>query len=162
MVSIKSEGHERKVVLGPIHPEEARKLAMDVASQSCISANSVAKGVPEFTKEAFFSFRAEHTLIEDNLVIHFFVPKHAELCIKGDNNPAERQWMDYWLKVFPVKLDVVARKYFDAEYPRLQAKYTPEMASWWFRAQNYGRLLSPTQFTHQFLEELNTSLQQHN
>jgi hypothetical protein len=162
MQSIKSEEHARAVTLAGTNRDDAlEQHRRAVAGAEDIDGMKLKEGVPDFTKESLYSFVAEHALIEDNLIIHFFVPAHAKPHIKGDNNPAERQWMDYWLKKFPVVLDTVARRYFDAEYPRLQAKYTPEVASWWFKAQGYGKLISPSKFIHQFLVELDDALKAH-
>lgn len=148
------------MVLGPVDPEKANKMAQDLGSQSPLSAQSVKEGVPEFTKERkFHSFKADHALIEGDVIIHFYLPQRAMQYIKGDNNPAEQKWMEFWLKKFPAVIDPIAREYFDAEYPRLQVKYTQEVASWWFKGQGYGNLLDLKKFVKSFLEKLDAALQ---
>ena len=168
MSSIQSDGSERKVVLGKISDKDAEEIhtsavPMDMkdAPAEFDSKNAVT-GDGEMVinfNDKFYSFNAEHSLIEGNIVIHFFLPDQAKQYLKGDNNPAEQQWMSYWLKTFPGVLDPIARRYFDAEYPRLQVKYTEEVASWWFRGQGYGNLIDSKRFVRKFLEELDAALQ---
>ena len=108
---------------------------------------------PMFFKQKDYNFfRVEHRMETDrkgqqNLVVHFFHPRS----VKPDEAHPLRNW---WLVTFPKTLDVVARSYFEAEAPRLQAKYTTEVASWWFKAQGYGHLLDPDAFLQAFFEQL--------
>lgn len=168
MSSTRSEDRERQVVLGEVSTEEAHDIhgsavPMDVkdALVQFDSKNEVkddGEMVIHF-EEKFYSFNAEHSLIEGNIIIHFFLPNQAKAYIKGDNNPGEQKWMEFWLKKFPAVLDPIARAYFDAEYPRLQVKYTEEVASWWFKGQGYGSLIDPKKFVHDFLVKLDAALQ---
>ncbi len=160
MSSIQNNGHAREVTLAGTERDEALEQNKRVADGSeDIDGMKLKDGVPEFEKEEYYSFRAQHALVEGNLIIQFFLPAQAKPYIKGDNNPAEQQWMAYWLKAFPAQLDPLAREYFDAEYPRLQVKYTEEVASWWFKGQGYDNLIDLKKFVHDFLVKLNSALQ---
>ena len=177
MSSTQNEKHERQVAFREVPHEEAREATLQHTGASSIPAHAVKDAKVEFdsdntvdpkTKEMtihfknkFPSFNAEHSVIEGDIIIHFYLPKHAKQHLKGDNNPAEQQWMEYWLKKFPSVLDPVARKYFDAEYPRLQVKYTKEVASWWFKGQGYDKLIDPAKFVREFLVKLDSALREH-
>lgn len=147
---------ERTIRLAEPSPTEARSKAIGMALESPMAG--LEKSVPDFKKVNTKSFRAEYDIIEGNVVVHFFLPVQADQHIKSPNGRAA--WMKYWLEKFPAHLDVVAKKHFDAEYPRLQAKYTEEMASWWLRAQGYGRLLNPKKFMETFFDLLDAALQE--
>lgn len=92
----------------------------------------------------FTTFNAEYTYTGDDLVVHFFLPPERRL-------PEARA---YWLETFPACLDASAREFFNAEYPRLMAKYTEEMESWWFKACGYGHVIDPDAFAAKFLKGL--------
>lgn len=140
------------------------EVPKEKAKETLIGAGDMevnfSKGVPDFEKVTLESFRAEYSFIGGNLIVHFFLPKRAEEHLKDPETQASKLWLEYWLKRFPSKLDPVARSYFDAEYPRLQAKYTEEVASWWFRAQGYDHLIDPKKFIQGFLEKLDAALQE--
>ena len=168
MTSTQSEDNERQVVLEKVSDEAAEEihksaLPMDVTDAKVeFDSDNVVDADGDMVihfKDKFFSFNAEHSVIENNIIIHFFLPSQAKQYIKGDNNPAEQKWMSYWLKTFPKVLDPLAREYFDAEYPRLQVKYTEEVASWWFKGQGYGDLIDPGKFVRDFLVKLDAALQ---
>jgi hypothetical protein len=168
MSSIQSDGNERQVVLGKVSDEDAEEihksaLPMDVKDAKVeFDYDNVVTEDGEMVihfKDKFYSFNAEHSVVEGDIVIHCYVPDQAKPYLKGDNNPAEQKWMSYWLKTFPQVLDPLAREYFDAEYPRLQVKYTEEVASWWFKGQGYGSLIDPKKFVHDFLVKLDVALQ---
>lgn len=169
MSSTTNDRHERQVVLEGLSDDEAdavHKSALPMEMKDAPVKFDSENWVDPKTKEMhinfaekFFSFNAEHSLLEGDIIIHFFVPTQAKQHLKGDNNPAEQKWMEYWLKKFPAVLDPLARKYFDAEYPRLQVKYTEELASWWFKGQGYGDLIDPKKYIHDFLVQLDAALQ---
>lgn len=169
-MSSRNESHERQVVLEKVSDEKAGEIhgsavPMDMkdAPVKFDSENTVDPDTKEMHIKfdaKFGSFNAEHSILDGNIVIHFFLPSQARKFIKGDNNPAEQKWMEYWIKRFPTVLDPLAREYFDAEYPRLQVKYTQEVASWWFRGQGYGDLIDPKKFVHDFLVKLDAALQE--
>lgn len=149
-MSIQNEGGERRVVLGEVPEDDARRL-LSGASDVAIAEEAI----PRFTKVTYQSFRAEHAVIRGDIIIHFFLPKHAVV-----DSPESRQaWMSYWLKTFPTKLDPVAQQYFETGYPRIMAKYTEEVASWWFKAQGFGEVLDAGRFLSKFYEQLDAALQ---
>ena len=152
-MSIQNEGSERTVVIGSdISEQEARDV---LSGQRDIIVGEGA--VPKFVSFGYRSFKAEFSTINDDLILHFFLPKHATI-----DSPESRQaWMGYWLKLFPEKLDVVAQEYFEAGYPRLMAKYTDEVTSWWFKAQGFGMVIDAEAFVRGFLEKLDEALQVH-
>lgn len=144
---------EKYVALGEVPPDKAKE---HLGSAQAYDAESVAKAVPQFTKVDFFSFKAEWALIGDDIQVKFFLPKHASV-----KTPEARQvWMKYWVERFPTKLDPVARRYFEAEYPRLVVKWTDEFASWWFRASSYSYLLDVGAFLQPFFEQLDEALRE--
>lgn len=118
-----------------------------------ISLGSVIDAVPKFVPVTRFpSFRAEWVLQGGkDLVIHFFRPE-------GLASPPSQAHRDYWLTRFPTFLDSTARSYFHAERPRLQAKYTMEVDSWWFKANSYEHIIDLAGFAEKFLEALDASL----
>jgi len=107
--------------------------------------------VPDFTCNGnYTTFRVEHALIEGNIVLHFFPPEEME------DGP---QLLNYWKTIFPTTLDVVARKYFDAESPRLYAEYVPELYSWYFRANGYSHIVDLLSFLEGFFDKLDEALE---
>jgi hypothetical protein len=105
----------------------------------------------QFTKvNDFTTFNAEYTYIGNDLVMHFFLPPEKRL-----SNPADR---DYWLNTFSNCLDAAARRYFNADYPRLMAKYTEEVESWWFKACGFGHVIDPDALAAKFLKGLDAML----
>lgn len=150
-MSVRNSQAERTVTLNEVPHKEAVtaiKTAPDVAVD-------VAQGVPKFKEYACYSFKAEHAIIDGDIVIHFFLPAHARV----DTPEAEQEWMQYWLGRFADAMDRTAREYFEAEHPRLVAKYTEEMASWWFRARGFGAdILDPDLFVTKFYEKLDAAL----
>lgn len=150
-MSIQNEGVERTVVLGADIPEgKAKEL---LSSQPDIQLGEGA--IPNFTHANRRSFKVDYTILNGDLVLHFYLPKHATI-----DSPESRQaWMAYWLKDFPAKLDSIAQEYFEAGYPRLMAKYTEEVSSWWFKAQGFGVVLNVGEFVQKFLDKLDESLQ---
>jgi hypothetical protein len=152
-MSIQSEAAERRVVLSEVPKEQAKKLLSD-ESESALELGDGA--IPKFTQlDGYHGFKAEYAIIRGDIVLHFFLPKHAQV-----NSPEARQaWMSYWLKDFPAKLDPVAQEYFEANHPRLMAKYTSEVASWWFKAQGFGEVLDVGEFVGGFLKKLDEALQ---
>lgn len=115
-----------------------------------LSLSTIAEGIPQFTQvDDYTTFRAEYTLQDENVVIHFFLPREL-----GE------QVGEYWTVCFPRALDVTARAHFSADRPRLQAKYTEELKSWWFRAQSYGHIIDLKGFVSDFFEKLDRALEQ--
>lgn len=101
--------------------------------------------------EDFTTFTAEYAWKGQDIVVHFFTPKEF-------NSAPTKQVDPYWLTDFPMSLDRVARAHFRADAPRLQAKYTEELKSWWLLAQGYGNVLDLDAYMIQFFEVLDTDL----
>jgi len=117
----------------------------------------VARGVPNFKQQSFGSFKAEYAVIDGDIVIHFFLPAQARV----DTREEEQRWMQYWLGRFADVMDRTAREYFEAEHPRLVAKYTEEVASWWFCARGFGsNVLDPDLFVTKFYEVLDARIRE--
>lgn len=148
-----NQNEERHVVIGGTSPGEARKTA---TSFGMTQVKAKDPHIPEFTKGSRYSFRYEWDVIGNDIVIHFFLPKHA----KTTEPRAQEEWMKYWLKRFPTKVDPVAKRHFEAGPPRLQVKYTEEVASWWFKAQGFGHLIDPGKFLEEFFDLLDASLRE--
>ena len=144
---------ERQVVLGEVPEKDARK-ALKEEEQRQWDAQSIPGAIPEFKDSNRYSFKAKWAVISEDIQIQFFLPKHANT----DTPRAAEAWQEYWLKKFAAKLDATARKYFDADAPRLLAKYTPELASWWFKAQGFGHMLDVSGYVECFLYLLDATL----
>lgn len=144
-----TEMSERSVAFGHVDEERLHETIEKQQSQGDFSLNSVANAVPVFVPvDDYTTFRAEYTLSDDNIVVHFFLPPD----FRGQEG-------DYWAIKFPRALDVTARNYFAADRPRLQAKYTPELKSWWFRAMGYGHIIDLKGFVLGFFDELDAALE---
>jgi hypothetical protein len=116
---------------------------------SNISLQGIAEAVPQFEKEqGYTTFTAEHALVDGNIVIHFFLPEDY----RGNAQ-------QYWTVRFPLALDGVAQAHFQATAPRLQAKYTEELRSWWFKATNYDHVVDLPRFIRKFFDALDEALE---
>ena len=115
----------------------------------------VSKAVVQFTRsEEFTTFIAEYAIKDDDLVFHFFLTPEL------DREPKDGPVAAYWMRTFPLTLDTAAQTFFRATAPRLQAKYTAELQSWWLRAQGFGSTLDPNELANRFLQALDTALDQ--
>ena len=109
--------------------------------------------VIQFIKvKAYTTFDAEYAWIDNDLVIHFFMPPEFV------NAPRDVA-LKWWTETFSACLESAARQFFSADYPRLVAKYTEEMTSWWFRAHGYGDVLDPDAFAVRFLKQLDATIE---
>ena len=120
----------------------------------------VADAVPKFAKDSFYSFKVEHTVIGRDFVIHFFLPEHAEEHL--NSLEGKQAWLKYWTDRFPATLDAVAQSFFGEGPPRVTAKYTQEVASWWLRARGFADGISPGDLLKRFFEELDAALRERN
>lgn len=137
---------EREITLGDISEGKAKEL---LGSMTSSSFANVADAVPQFKKITdFTSFFAEYAMIDNNIVCHFF--ETPEFPIANTR---------YWLELFPTILNEVAQKYFNATAPRLVAKYTEELNSWFFKAQGYGHLLDPDTYVREFFDDLDCAIE---
>ena len=136
--------NENTVYLGELDKQDA-KDHLDAELSSVFVG--VEDAVPKFTQvDNYTTFRAEYTFLGEDIVAHFFVT--------SENNSS-----DYWLKTFPALLDACAREYFQADHPRLVAKYTDEVKSWWFKAHGYAHSLAPDKLMLGFFEALDHDLE---
>jgi hypothetical protein len=97
----------------------------------------------------YTTFAAEFAITEGDLVFHFYATEEV------NQRPDPRQ---YWLELFPSVLERVSQEYFKATFPRLQAAYTEEKASWWMRAKGFGLLLMPHEFCYKFFDSFDEAL----
>lgn len=138
---------ERTVEIGSVDEGRATRAVGEMSSGEGPSLTSVMDAVPKFTRvDDFTTFSAEYTLQNGDIVIHFFPTN-------------DRVSTAYWTKRFPAVLDRVAQVYFEATSPRLQAKYTEELSSWWFRARSYSHVIDFRGLVWGFLEELDRELE---
>lgn len=108
----------------------------------------IVDAIPKFTKSRREFFSAEYALKDGAIVIHFF---QLDITLPW-NTP------DYWRRAFAVSLDRVARDYFGAQAPRLRAKFTEELNSWWFQANGYGHIVDLSRFIKGFFEALDVDI----
>lgn len=149
---------ERTVQLTGMSRTEATQLLREEGSMVEGTADDVARAVPEFKKVSYPSFVAEHGVVNEDLHIHFFLPEGAGDLKRADAN-LQKRWGTYWLETFPKYLSPVAKAYFGSDKPRLVAKYTEEVASWWFCGRGYGDALNPEELACGFERALDEALQ---
>ena len=141
-----SKSNERTAVFGHVNERTvSRDVQEQIAEADTFPAGRIVDGVPHFTTmDDYTTYRAEWALKDRDVVIHFF---------RGEDT---RGWTD----LFPSVLDRVAREHFDADAPRLQAKFTQEMDSWWFLAKGYNHVLNLPAFLGRFFEKLDAGLEE--
>jgi len=141
--------NERTVAFGHVDEDKLGETLSRQQEKDNFPLGSIADGIPQFTQVPFYTtFRAEYALQDDNLIVHFFLPPE----LNG-------QVGEYWTVRFPRALDLVARRYFSADRPRLTAKYTEELKSWWLRAMSYGHIVDFKGFVTGFFDELDHVLE---
>ncbi|MFA5436040.1 MAG: hypothetical protein WC372_08395 [Candidatus Neomarinimicrobiota bacterium] len=133
---------ERQVTLGEIPPEQATSLLHQEVQREHNVAE-VENAVPKFEEKVYRYFTAKHGVVGADLVVQFFLPKEAEAAAKKGDATAQRRWESFWLETFRDQLSPVAQSYFHTDYPHIVAKYTEELASWWFRARGFGETMDP-------------------
>lgn len=134
-------------------PDRQAKAA--VAQTAGLEFHGINDAVVQFTPvDNYTGFTAEYAWIDNDLVVHFFLPPEASDPTKGSS----AQWLDWWTTQFPISLDAAARQFFSADYPRLVAKYTAELTSWWFRAHGYGDVLDRDAFAIKFMKDLDAEI----
>jgi hypothetical protein len=148
---------ERTVQLQGVDADKAAGMLSSESRMVAGTKDDVVRAVPRFIESDRPEFFAKHTVIDGDLVIQFFLPKAVGDLRKADANQQKR-WEAYWLQHFPKVLSPVAKEYFQADKPRLVAKYTPEVASWYFRARGFGDALSPAALADGFYEALSGKL----
>jgi hypothetical protein len=129
----------------------------------------------------YTTFSVKYCLRGDDILVSFFPsPEFRRLAETPSPDPGnsaalmsfealeahcKREWgagtlQSYWLTDFAMALNDVAQKHFNATYPRLQAKYTEELKSWWLRAQGFGHVIDYDALVHRFLELMDARLDQ--
>jgi hypothetical protein len=162
-------------------------LTDEQAKEHFPSENLSASGVPVYksvVKDAFF---AKYCLRGDDLVVLFFpdevyanyvemsVPVHPDDIARMPKEYAERyarmashvqygwpQVKRFWMESFPHVLDATAQSHFSETAPRITAKYTEELYSWWFCARGYSHLIDFDSFVEKFLSALDAAAKQQN
>ncbi len=143
--SMSSSNNERFVQTRSVREEASLK---DLSDGFAADGDGTLEPQPvAFKVQDLRTFRAEYALKDQDLVVHFFLPSNV-------TEHTAHQYRDWWLQKFPLLLDQVAQSYFEEGPPRLSAKYTEEMASWWFKAQGYDHLLNPLGYLEKFLVAL--------
>ena len=126
-------------------PDELTPGINQVKAESDIQMGRIMRGVPDFIKvEDYTTFLAEYAMKDGDIVIHFY--------------PTE-QIQGVWTAEFAWVLDRVAQDHFRDTAPRLQAKFTEEMNSWWFRARGYSHIIDLKSFMTQFFDKLDHDLE---
>jgi hypothetical protein len=136
---------ERYVVVDEVQDGQAPEV-MQAASDV-----SMPKPVDFVTVDKRY-FTAEYTPDGPDIVIHYFVSDAVQNTWPVD---AIEQW---WLDAFATTMSTLSQEYFQATLPRIMAKYTHEVASWWFKAQGYDFLLDRAAYLNAFFELLDETL----
>jgi len=122
-------------------PANAGEAYATYGTQGSTRLNDVTSSIPKFTKVEHTTFKAEYSLTGDNVVIHFYLPKR-------------KVTQEYWKKYFAEALNDIGQEHFQATAPRLVAKYTDELNSWWFKAQGYDHIIDLAKYLDRFFEAL--------
>ncbi len=149
-MSLQDQNRDQTVKL--VDPKDSQDAASHLRSSQ--SFGGVADALIEFTQVGgYTTFRAEHMMLEGDIVIHFFRPK-------GQDD-------DYWKDKFADGMNEVAQKHFHATYPQLVAKFTEDdgagnsLDSWWFRARGFDHLIDFEENLVGFYDKLDTAMDPH-
>jgi len=139
-----------------VDPKEAEAAFLQESASAGADApaaiGNVADAVVSFIKvEDYTTFVAEYAFIDGNIVLHFFHSRETW-------NRDDKWHVTYFLDMFPSVLSQVAEAYFEATKPRIVAQYTPEMTSWYMRANGFAVRLDPDGFVRRFLSKLDVAL----
>lgn len=138
---------ERTVSLINLEPNQARDVLQSQGMGGGTKLTDLTKSIPKFTKLSYPAFNAEYALEGDNIVIHFFVP-----------GPGIKITEEYWTSLFADGLNAVGQDHFQATKPRLVARYTEELKSWWFKAQGYSHIIDVPRYVTRFFEKLDAHM----
>lgn len=130
---------ERTVVLSPLDPKDATQIL--TAQSGATRLSDVEGAIPQFKKLEFPAFKVEFEYSTGDVIVHFFLPKR-------------KVTEHYWKVLFAEALEEIGQAHFQATRPRLVARYTEELHSWWFKAQNYGHLIDLETYVIRFFEKL--------
>lgn len=98
----------------------------------------------------FTTFSAEYAFIKDDIVVHFYLTPEVA---------ARKDAKTYWKNIFPAALETTAIDFYKSGPSRLQAAYTEEVDSWWFRANGFATSLDPVSHLHKLFEKLDQALE---
>ncbi len=157
-----SEENERTVTLGGVSRARAPGVLHSEGRVSDEDAKKlvgeVENAVVQLKQETYKAFRAEHGVKEGDIVVHFFLPLEDPKDLGKADAMTQKSWNTFWLERFPAVLSPVAKEYFQADLPRIAAKYTEEVASWWFVARGFGEVMDPQALAVGFLAKLDGAL----
>ncbi len=132
-----------------------------------------------FTRvDDYTTFTAEYGIHDGDITVHFFLPRPPKGALEVATESATPEEVEiaaaqaerskgllqrdsklarYWGEMFPAVLEPVVKDFFKAEPPRVQAAYTDEISSWWFKASGF-ETLDPNGLTREFLRKLDQAL----
>jgi len=120
---------------------------------------NVKDAVIRFTEvKGFTTFLAEYAVQDGSYIVHFFPPRERYVPAGQGKMQVHGEFLVKWQRTFPSVLSPAAERYFRATQPRLQAAYTAEMFSWWFKAAGFAERLDPDTYIMKFFEELDQAL----
>lgn len=157
-------------------------LTDEQAKENFKSENLSASDIPVYKSVSKDAFYAKYCLRDDDLIVLLFPDESyamfAEMAVPVHPNDIARMPQEYadrynqlhqhvrttwpnmrkfWMEIFPQTLDATARGYFDESAPRLTAKYTEELCSWWFCARGYSHIIDFSEFVERFLAILDSA-----
>jgi hypothetical protein len=156
-MSTLNTSEERTVVIRDHMKDDEAKDGMRGAIDSTKAFLNIPDCVPKFVQWQGRAMDAEFTIQGSDIIFHFF---HKDM--PGDKPVREAvirpesMTVPKWQEAFPTLLDESARNYFRAEYPRLMARFTGELQSWWLKAQGFGLALAPAALAEGYLELLDS------
>lgn len=156
------EQHERKIAISGVSEAQAARMLSSEVGLPTGTAEDVERAIPKFISWDYRSFKADFAVVNGDIIIQFYLPAWIPSLV-GDLKKADPRvqaaWSAYWLEAFPAQLSPQAKEYFHADVPRLVAKYTEEVASWWFRAQGFGSVMNPQGLVAGFLLKFDQACQ---
>lgn len=150
-----------------MHPNYTAKDTADVfakeresaGTDAPIAIGNVRDAVVQFTPvKEYTTFLAEWTILDGAFVVHFFPPRERYASNGRGGMQVHGEFLVKWQRAFPQVLDRVAQEHFQATAPRLQAVYTAEMFSWYFKAAGFATRLDPAGYLTLFFEKLDAGL----
>jgi len=134
---------ERSVVIG----DDVENITANsmLSSQGGTRMHDLESAIPKFKVVDYECFKAEYDVSGRDIVVHFFLP-------------SRKVTENYWKVIFAEALNTVGQEHFDATAPRLVAKYTAELHSWWFKAQGYDHVIDMDSFVGSFFAKLDSHM----
>jgi len=112
----------------------------------------------------FTTFEAEYAITQKGIEVHFYLPSEVRPDTEKGEKLADGPVQHWWEGsdgAFPLMLTKVSMEHFQAEFPRLMAKYTDELYSWWFRANGFSNVIDPDALVLKFFDKLDNALDAH-